>query len=73
MESTKWHVSIFNQLVTLGARGILREAPRSSDKESSAERRERERGEKTSGCSRQLIDLTRANRFELGSRSDPAS
>ena len=37
--------------ITLGARGFLREEPRSKEKT-------REKGEKASGCLRQLIHLT---------------
>ena len=44
---------------TLGARGFLREEPRSAVSEAqSGEERENRWGEKTSGCPQQLIDLT---------------
>ena len=47
------------QTSTLGARGFLREEPRSAISEArSGEERENTRSEKASGCPRQLIDLT---------------
>ena len=50
---------------TLGARGFLREEPESMISEAQSGReRKQTRGEKTSGCPRQLIDY-HANRFEL--------
>ena len=47
--------------LTLGTRGFLRQEPRNGDKRSAKwrrEKREERRGEKTSGCPRQLVDLT---------------
>ena len=44
---------------TLGDRGFLREEPqRAISEPRSSEEREKTRGEKTSDCLRQLIDLT---------------